>query len=126
MAQKVPLERMQASVSKILAQYAETVTANLDELSQRLAKEGAKTLKGQSSAAVGGTGKYARGWTTTVEKSRLGTTAIIHNQTPGLPHLLENGHANRGGGRTAGRTHIAPVEEDLVNAFMEAVRSDIS
>lgn len=52
-----------------------------------------------------------------MDENRLGVTAIIHNTTPGLPHLLEKGHANRDGGRTPGRVHIAPVEEELVKLF---------
>lgn len=125
MARKVPLEALASNIDKLLEQYAEDVTMRIDDVVTRLGKEGAKTLKGASASAVGGTGKYARGWTTQIDKQRLGTVAIIYNSTPGLPHLLENGHANRGGGRTAGRTHIAPVEEQIVNALMEAVQNDI-
>ena len=65
-----------------------------------------------------GTGDYAKGWRLTVENKRLTSDAIIHNKKlPGLPHLLEHGHANRDGGRTEGKVHIAPVEKILVEEF---------
>lgn len=124
MAQKVPIERLAGSIEKILSQYAEEVNQNLGTVTQRLAKEGAKTLRAES-GKFGGSGRYAKGWTVQVDRERLATIATIYNQTPGLPHLLENGHANRGGGRTAGRTHISPVEEKIVQAMLEAV-NDIS
>ena len=125
MARKVPLDALASNISKILQEYGEDVTERLDDVTQKLAKQGQKALRGESRSRFGGTGKYASGWTTTLERNNLGVTAVIHNKTPGLPHLLENGHANRGGGRTSGRTHIAPVEEKLVNALLEAVQNDI-
>lgn len=126
MAKKTPIEALASNIEKLLNNYAEDVEMRLEDVVKRLGQSGAKALKGASAGAVGGTGKYARGWTVQMDNQRLGSVAIIYNNTPGLPHLLENGHANRGGGRTSGRTHIAPVEEKLVNAMLEAVQNDIS
>ena len=124
MARKVPLDALASSISKILQEYGEDVTQRLDDVTQKLAKQGQKAVRADSSGKFTGT-RYAKGWTTTLEKNNLGITAVLHNKTPGLPHLLENDHAVRGGGRYSGRTHIAPVEEQLVNALLEAVQNDI-
>ena len=117
---KTPIDKLSAEVERILTEYAEDTTKTVDDLAVEMAKKGAKALKGESAGAYGG-GKYSRGWKVTVEESRLGTTAVIHNTTPGLPHLLEHGHAKRNGGRVAGRVHIAPVEEKIVEEFKKAV-----
>ena len=73
-----------------------------------------------------GTGKYAEGWTSRVETDRLSATGTIYTgKLPGLPHLLEHGHAKRGGGRVPGRVHIAPVEKILESAFMRAIQTKL-
>lgn len=123
MAKKSPIERLQADVSAILEEYGEEVAEHLDEVTKDIGKKGAKALRSSSKGSFGGSGKYARGWTYEVEESRLGTTVTIYNRTPGLPHLLENGHAKRGGGRVPGRSHIAPVEAELIDAYEKEVAS---
>lgn len=123
MAKKSPIERLQADVSAILEEYGEEVAEHLDEVTKDIGKKGAKALRSSSSGSFGGSGKYARGWTYEVEESRLGTTVTLYNRTPGLPHLLENGHAKRGGGRVPGRSHIAPVEAELIDAYEKEVTS---
>lgn len=121
---KTPLDRLQSDIDKLLQDYAEDTTKTVDDLAKDFGKKGAKALRSSSQDLFKGR-KYARGWTVTVEKTRYGTTAVIHNKTPGLPHLLENGHAKRGGGRVAGRPHIAPVEKEIVKEFRRAVENDI-
>ena len=124
MAKTVTIDDMDAAIMDILDEYEEFTVQTVREATQRVAKEGIRALK-SSSGQFGGSGKYARGWTTTSEGGRFDTTVTIHNRTPGLPHLLENGHALRNGGRVSGRTHIAPVEQELVTKFEQLLRTEL-
>ena len=126
MAKKIPIDRLSAEINKILTEYGEDVQENVDEAAAKVTKAGVKAVRGNASSTFGGSGKYASGWTSKFEKGRLSSQGIIYNATvPGLPHLLEHGHANRNGGRTAGRAHIAPVEQKIIKDFEEAVKNSI-
>ena len=126
MAKRTPIDRLSIEVEKILAEYGENVQENINEVVKEMSKKGAKAVKSQASSTFGGTGKYASGWTSQTETGRVSAQGTIYNKNvPGLPHLLEHGHANRGGGRTAGRIHIAPVEEQLIQEFESKVKSKL-
>ena len=126
MAKRVPIDQLTQAVDSILAKYGEDVQGNINDIVKDLSKQGAKTLKGESSSTFGGTGKYASGWTSQTETGRVSAQGTIYNgDLPGLPHLLEHGHANRGGGRTPGRVHISKVEEKLLKEFEDRVRSKL-
>lgn len=126
MAKKIPIDRLTAEINKILTEYGDQVQQNVDEAAKKVTKAGVKAVKGNASSTFGGSGKYASGWTSKFEKGRLSSQGIIYNGTvPGLPHLLEHGHANRNGGRTPGRPHIAPVEQQIIKDFEEAVKKAI-
>ena len=112
--------------AKILEKYGDDVKDNVNNIVKDITKKGATALKGESRSTFGGTGKYASGWTSQTETGRFSAQGTIYKGTvPGLPHLLEHGHANRGGGRTPGRVHIAPVEEQLVREFESKVKSKL-
>ena len=121
---KTTADGFAAALQKILEDYKDGVIVDTEELTKKFAQKGTKELK-SASGIFGGGGDYARGWKNKFEKKRLGSGAIIYNEKPGLPHLLENGHAKRGGGRVAGRTHIAPVEEKLVDEFTKAIEGAV-
>lgn len=112
-----------ADIQKILKQYEQETVQDVKKVTKKLANRGAKELRDKSGIFNGG--NYASGWTSKVEEGVMSCVGIIYNKTPGLPHLLENGHALRNGGRMSGRTHIAPVEEQLVKDFEQAVRDCI-
>ena len=124
MAKLVPIDRLTAEIEKILENYGENVQQNINEVVGEITKKGAKTLNQQSGQTFDGK-KYRKSWTTQVETGRTSAQGTIYSKIPGLPHLLEHGHALRGGGRTTGRAHIAPVEEALVKEFEQKVKSKL-
>lgn len=126
MARTIPVDQLTRSIEKILSEYSGDVQTDVNEAVKKVSMAGAKAVKASARSSFGGTGKYAAGWTSKAETGRLSAQGVIYNKdTPGLPHLLENGHANRGGGRTPGRAHIKPVEEKIVKDFEERLRKKL-
>lgn len=122
MATAINLEKQ---VSKILEQYETDVSKITADVLKDVAKEAVKKLKSSSPKR---TGNYAKGWTYSLEKGRVENSATVYGkkQTYPLAHLLENGHAKRGGGRVAGIPHIAPVEEWAVQEVQNEIERRIS
>lgn len=123
MAKKTPISGLSDAISQILTEYGEEITGKMDEVVPQVAKAGVKALR-QNAGVFNGT-EYKGSWKVKIEKGRLQTTATIYSTKPGLPHLLEFGHANRGGGRTAGRVHIEPVEKQIIEDFEKEVEKAI-
>lgn len=124
-SRKVTVDNLGEAIAEILDEYGEEVTKDMDSVVKDVGKAGVKAIK-SASGVFGGTGKYRKGWTSQTDTERYGSTVTIYNRTPGLPHLLENGHAKRGGGRVPGKTHIAPVEQELIKQFEEQIEKAVS
>ena len=109
------------AVKDILSQYGEVAIEATKEAVAEVAKESAKKLK--SSSPRGRTGKYAKGWTSKVETGRVSASATVYGKsgTYQLTHLLEHGHAKRGGGRTTPIQHIEPVEQCAVEEALQRI-----
>ena len=123
---RITLEQLPAAVDEILKEYTNGITDSLPEITEKVAKKGAKAVQSSAKSKFNGK-KYAAGWKTYTEHTRLGATVTIYNsKLPGLPHLLEHGHAKRGGGRVEGRAHIAPVEQKLVKEYERKVINELT
>lgn len=122
---RTPIDRLDAVIKQTLEEYAEGVQTSVSDATRSVAKAGAAAVRA-ASGVFGGTGKYRKGWTYKVETRRLYSTGVIYNKdVPGLPHLLENGHAKRGGGRVPGIAHIKPVEEEIKTQFEQEIRGTL-
>ena len=109
MGTRVNVDGLADAVIKGLAEYAELST---DGMKASVKKASKKCKEDISSGAPKRTGRYAKSWKTKVTgESSSALTVTVYSSVPGLPHLLEHGHAKRGGGRVSGRPHIAPAEE---------------
>ena len=126
---KITVDNLGDEIGKILEEYAGDVDKNLDEVTKKIGRKGVQALKNDSLSKFPDSKKhkkrYGSTWTSKAEKKRLYTKATIYNSQPGLPHLLEHGHASRNGGRVQGTPHISPVEEKLVREFESEVVSKL-
>ena len=101
------------TVDGVLRSYRQEIVEAGYEVIPQVAKEAAAKLRKTAPRRPGG-GKYAKGWAAKNEKGRLRVVSTVYGKTGTyqLAHLLEHGHALRGGGRHGGQViHIAPVEE---------------
>ena len=110
MGQNLSVGELASAVSGMLKDYADLA----DDSMRKAVRKSARTVKGEISAnAPNDTGEYAKSWTTKTTKEDSHSLAItVHSKNRyQLAHLLEHGHAKRGGGRVSGKAHIAPAEQ---------------
>lgn len=128
-SRKVSLDSLGSEIEKILNEYQGEVQENLDVITKKVGQKGAQALRNESLSTFADSKKhktrYGNTWTSKTEKGRLYTKVIIYSRMPGLPHLLENGHAKVNGGRVPGKAHIAPVESRLVREYESEVASKL-
>ena len=110
---------------------AEEIMQGLQEyadLADTAMKKATQVKNEISANAPADTGKYAKSWTTkkTGENSHSLEMTVHSKNRYQLAHLLEKGHAKRGGGRVSGRPHIAPAEENGVQLLEHLIEEALS
>ncbi len=107
----VSIDEMASAINEGLQEYADLAA---EEMKSAVQKTATNVRKEISANAPVKTGAYAKSWATkkTAEDSQSLTVTVYSKNRYQLAHLLEKGHANRGGGRTQAYPHIAPAEEE--------------
>ena len=106
----IKVDQLADEVMKQLNDFAD---ATCDDMKAAVKKAG-NTVRDQiKSTAPNRTGAYAKSWSVknTKESSHAFEVTVYSRNRYQLAHLLEFGHAKRGGGRVSGRAHIAPAEQ---------------
>lgn len=120
MGRSVSVDQLASAVMRELEDYADTTTDGV----KSAVKKAADTVKKEISAtAPVRSGKYAKSWRTkTTKESSSSLEVTVYSPTRYmLAHLLEHGHAKRGGGRVAARPHIAAAEQDGIEELEEEI-----
>ena len=116
---------LEKAVKDILQDYSVEVAKAAEEAVTEVSKEATKKLRQASPKRKG---RYAKGWTGKVEKTATTVDATVYGKTGTyqIAHLLEHGHARRGGGRNVGGIeHIKPVEEWAIKEVEKRIREKV-
>lgn len=119
------IDNLAAEIMQGLQEYADLA----DTAMKKAVRKTATQVKNEISAnAPKDKGKYAKSWTTkkTGENSHSLEMTVHSKNRYQLAHLLEKGHAKRGGGRVSGKPHIAPAEENGVQLLEHLIEEALS
>lgn len=128
MSNTIDASKLKDVITDILDEYEQDISEAIEKTEKDVAKDVVKELKRGGGYNVNEVGKkFNKGWTSKTEKTRLDTITHVYNKTyPGLAHLLEFGHARRGGGRTTSAFNfIAPVNDQVADKFVEDFAKNI-
>ena len=117
---RVNIDSLAAEVMKGLTEYADLATDDM----KKAVKDAGKTVRKEiQSGAPSDTGAYAKSWAVkTVKETSNSLELTVHSKNRyQLAHLLEFGHAKRGGGRVSGKAHIAPAEELCIKELERSI-----
>ena len=119
------IDNLADEIMKGLTEYADLVDT---EMKKSVRKTATSVRKEISSNAPKKTGSYAKSWTAkkTKENSHSLEMTVHSKNKYQLAHLLEKGHAKRGGGRVSARPHIAPAEENGVQFLEHLIEEALS
>ena len=116
------IDQMAHVIMEGLQEYADLAT---EDMKAAVKKAGNKAKSDVQAGAPVMTGKYKKSWVvkTTKENANAMEVTVHSRNRYQLAHLLEFGHAKRGGGRTRAFPHIATAEEaaaELLEREVEA------
>lgn len=120
--ERCSIDQMASVIMEGLKEYADLAT---EDMKAAVKKTGSETKKLVQASAPEKTGDYKKSWTvkTTKETSNAMEVTVHSRNRYQLTHLLEFGHAKRGGGRTRAFPHLAPAEEKAAQILEREVEA---
>lgn len=124
MSRNTSIDDMDSAIMAELEKYADLAADDLKDAVKETAKSVRKDI--QDNTPVD-TGKYKKSWSVkNVHEDSESIDLVVHSRNRyQIAHLLEHGHAKRGGGRVAARPHIASAEQRGSEKLVEAIESKL-
>lgn len=120
MGDKCTIDNLAKTIMEGLQEYADVASEDV----KTAVRKAGKNVKADIAAnAPKRTGAYSKSWTVKTQKETANSLeVVVHSKNRyQLAHLLEHGHAKRGGGRVAGKPHIAPAEEKAIKELEQEI-----
>ena len=123
--QRVTVDQMADAIMDGLLEYAELAT---DTMKDCVKKAGNTVRKETQGNAPVKSGRYKKSWAVKRQKETSTTLEmVVHSRNRyQLTHLLEKGHAKRGGGRVKAIPHLGPAEENGIRMLEDSIRKGLS
>ena len=123
MSNRVSIQGMGDAIQKMLDAYRDEAIEGTNEAVIAAGDTVVSEIAAGASSKFNGKA-YAGSWVSKVtQKTAFGTHVTVYSPTHyRIAHLLENGHAKRGGGRVAARPHIAPAEQKGIQQLEEDIQ----
>lgn len=124
MSDRVTIDGMDKAIMEELEKCRDLAS---EDLKEAVKETGNDVRKDISANAPVRTGKYKRSWAVkTVSETAESIELVVHSKNRyQIAHLLEHGHAKRGGGRVAAIPHIKPAEEKGEDELVRKIKAKL-
>lgn len=116
----ISIDQLVTEITKAVKDYTEDVSAAIAKEVEATAD---KVLQEVKNTAPKKTGEYRKGFKKTNKSNHGQTRYVVWNKKKyRIVHLLEFGHAKRGGGRVAARPHLRPAHDKYAGQLVENIK----
>lgn len=124
MSSSIEIDKLAEEVMKDLEEYTNLVTEDMKKAVKKAGQLGKVEVKKNAPVKTGG---YEKSWHRKKRKENSNSLdyVVYSKERYQITHLLENGHAKRGGGRVRAIPHIAPAEEKVQQQLERDIRKAI-